>query len=131
MPIAVSTFVLEAFEEETPYLEDLGVQYSRIKIVKTFQGDIEAKSSVEMLSVRGQSASAGYVAVERISGTVHGRPGSFALLHVGTMAGETQWARWPVVPGSGTGELVRITGEARIEIGAEGEHQLHLDYEIS
>ena len=47
------------------------------------------------------------------------------------MAGESQWARWPVVPGSGTGELARIAGEARIEIGAEGEHQLHLDYEIS
>jgi hypothetical protein len=35
------------------------------------------------------------------------------------------------VPGSGTGELVRIAGEARIEIGAEGEHEFHLDYEIS
>ncbi len=131
MPIAVSVFVLDSFEEEPPFLEDPGVQYSRIQIGKTFRGDIEAKSTVEMLSVRADSGSAGYVAVERLSGTVHGHAGSFALLHVGTMAGESQWARWPVVPGSGTGELARIAGEARIEIGAEGEHQLHLDYEIS
>jgi hypothetical protein len=47
------------------------------------------------------------------------------------MAGENQWARWPIVTGSGTGELARITGEGRIEISAEGEHQLHLDYELS
>ena len=107
------------------------MNYTRIRIAKTFRGDIEAHSTVEMLSVRADSASAGYVAVERIEGSVHGRAGAFALLHAGTMAGETQWARWSVVPGSGTGELVRIAGEARIEITPDGEHQLHLDYELS
>jgi hypothetical protein len=46
------------------------------------------------------------------------------------MAGESQWARWPVVAGSGTGDLARISGEGRIEIAADGAHQLHLDYEL-
>jgi hypothetical protein len=81
--------------------------------------------------VRAENGSAGYVAIERISGSVHGRSGSFAVLHAGTMAGETQWVRWPVVPGSGTGDLARITGEARIEIAPDGTHQIHLDYEIA
>ncbi len=90
MPIAVSSFVLESFDEEPPFMEDPGVQYARIRIAKTFRGDIEAKSTVEMLSVRAENGGAGYVAVERISGSVHGRSGSFALLHVGTMAGESQ-----------------------------------------
>ena len=45
--------------------------------------------------------------------------------------GEIQWARWPVVPGSGTGDLARISGEGRIEISTEGAHELHLDYELS
>jgi hypothetical protein len=130
MPIAVSSFVLDTFEEDPPFLEDPGVNYARIRIAKTFQGDIEARSTVEMLSVRAENGGAGYVAVERISGSVHGRAGSFALLHVGTMVGETQWARWPVVPGSGTGDLARITGEARIEITTDGTHELHLDYEV-
>jgi hypothetical protein len=131
MPIAVSSFILDSFDEDPPFLEDPGVQYARIRIAKTFRGDIQAQSTVEMLSVRAENGGAGYVAVERISGTVHGKSGSFALLHIGTMVVESQWARWPVVPGSGTGELARIAGEGRIEISPEGEHQLHLDYELS
>ncbi len=131
MPIAVSSFVVDSFDEEPPFLEDPGVSYARIKIAKSFQGDIQAHSTVEMLSVRAENGGAGYVALERISGSVHGHEGTFALLHVGTMAGESQWARWPVVPGSGTGDLVRIAGEARIEIASDGTHQLHLDYELS
>jgi len=130
MPIAVSSFVLDSFDEEPPYLEDPGVRYSRLRIAKTFRGDIEGGSTVEMLSVRAENGAAGYVAVERINGTVKGIPGSFAVLHVGTMAGETQWARWPVVPGSGTGELVNINGEGRIEIAPDGAHQFHLDYNL-
>jgi hypothetical protein len=131
MPIAVSTFVLDSFDEEAPYAEDPGVSYARIRIGKTFRGDIEAHSTVEMLSVRAENRGAGYVAVERISGSVHNHFGTFALLHAGTMAGETQWARWPVVPGSGTADLVRIAGEGRIEIGPDGAHELHLDYELT
>ena len=131
MPIAVSSFVVDSFDEQPPYLEDPGVGYSRLRIGKTFRGDIEAQSTVEMLSVRAESGEAGYVAVERIVGSVRGRSGTFAVLHIGTMAGELQWARWPVVAGSGTGELARIAGEGRIEIAPDGAHQFHLDYELS
>jgi hypothetical protein len=130
LPIAVSSFVLDSFDEEPPYLEEPGVRYSRLRIAKTFRGDIEGDSTVEMLSVRAENGAAGYVAVERIKGTVKGIRGSFAVLHVGTMAGEAQWARWPVVPGSGTGELVNINGEGRIEIAPDGAHQFHLDYNL-
>lgn len=131
MPIAVARFVLDSYEEDPPYEEDSGVNYARMRIRKTFRGDIEAQSTLEMLSVRAENGSAGYVAVERIAGSVHGRSGSFAVLHAGTMAGESQWARWPVVAGSGTGELARIEGEGRIEIAHDGSHQFHLDYELS
>jgi len=131
MPIAVSSFVIDSFEEDPPYIEDPGVGYSRLRIAKTFEGDIEGHSTVEMLSVRSENGSAGYVAVERVAGSVHGRSGSFAVLHIGTMGFDTQWARWPVVTGSGTGDLARISGEGRIEISPEGAHQFHLDYELS
>jgi hypothetical protein len=131
VPIAVSSFVVDAFDEDAPYVEDPGVGYARIRIAKTFSGDIEAKSAVEMLSVRSEGGGAGYVAIERITGSVHGRPGSFAVLHIGTTAGDSQWARWPVVAGSGTGELARISGEGRIEIASDGAHQFHLDYNLT
>ena len=125
------SFVVDSFEEEPPFLEDPGVKYARARIANEFRGDIEARA-LSRCSRCGPTAAA--QAMWRWSGSrvrcTAGR-GNFALLHVGTMAGESQWARWPVVPGSGTGELARIAGEARIEIGAEGDHQLHLDYEFS
>ncbi len=130
MPQAVSPFTLDTFEQQDPYAEDDGVSYARAAIAKTFSGDIEATSRVEMLSVRVDGAGAGYVALERVTGAVGARSGSFALLHIGTMASGEYWARWPVVPGSGTGELAGISGEGRIEIAPDGEHTFLLDYEL-
>lgn len=131
MPQAVSPFQLDPFEEQPPYAKDESVIYTRVQISKTFSGDLEGQSTVEMLSVRAEPGGAGYVAVERIVGRLHGKLGSFALLHIGTMQGNTPWASWPIVPGSGGGELAGISGEARIEIDSEGAHTLYLDYELS
>jgi uncharacterized protein DUF3224 len=130
VPHAVAPFTLDTFDQEEPYHEDAGVAFARARIAKTFTGDIEATSAVEMLSVRGADGGAGYVALERVSGSVQGRSGSFALLHIGTMTGEGHWAKWPVVPGSGSGALAGITGEGRIEIAPDGAHTFFLDYEL-
>jgi hypothetical protein len=131
VPQAVSPFQLDSFEEQPPYVQDEGVIYTRVQISKTFSGDLEGHSTQEMLSVRAEPGGAGYVAVERIAGRLHGKSGSFALLHLGTMQGNAPSARWPIVPGSGGGELAGISGEARIEIDSEGAHTLYLDYELS
>lgn len=105
--------------------------YSRVEIRKTFTGDLEAQGSVEMLAVQAGEPGSGYVALERIEGTLQGRRGGFAVLHQGTMVGEVTSGRWPISPGSGTGELKGISGEARIEIDQEGAHTLFLDYQLS
>jgi hypothetical protein len=129
VPTATSTFTLDVFESDDPYDQVEGVAYARTRIEKTFTGDLEATSTVAMLSVQGDGG-AGYVALETVRGTIEGRTGSFALLHAGTLAGEEMWARWPVSPGSGTEGLEGITGEARIEIAEDGTHTLVLDYEL-
>ena len=126
---AVASFDLDKFEPAPPYREDDGVKHNRVQILKTFRGDIEGHGSVEMLAAQADGG-AGYVALEHIGGTVNGRSGGFSLLHIGTMAGAEQWARWPVVPGSGTGDLRTIRGEGRIDIDPEGHHTLTLDYEL-
>jgi hypothetical protein len=95
----------------------------------TFRGDIEGHGSVEMLAARADAGS-GYVALERITATVNGKSGAFSLLHSGTMVGTVMWGRWPVVPGSGTGELRLIRGKGKIDIDAEGGHTFTLDYEV-
>jgi Protein of unknown function (DUF3224) len=126
---AIASFDLDKFDAAPPYREEDGVAHNRAHIEKTFRGDVEGHGSVEMLAAQSEGG-AGYVALERIDGSVNGRTGSFALLHIGTMAGNEQWARWPIVPGSGTGDLRTIHGEGRIDIDAEGHHTLTLDYEI-
>lgn len=126
---ARAKFDLDKFDQSEPYLEDEGVNYARAAIDKTYTGDIEAKATVEMLSTRSPSGGAGYVALERIEGTVGGKAGSFALLHVGTMTKESKWAKWPIVPGSGTGELAGISGEGQLDI-VEGQHYFELEYEL-
>ena len=131
MARAVAPFTLDAFDQAAPYAEDGDVAYAKASIVKTFAGDLAATSTVEMLSVRAGEEGAGYVALERIVGTLDGLAGTFALLHMGTMSGGDHWAKWPVVPGSGTGQLRGISGEAVIDIAPDGSHTLVLDYVLA
>jgi hypothetical protein len=127
---AISPFTLDVVESDDPYSTIDGIAYARTRIEKTFGGDLDATSHVEMLSVRGEGDGAGYVALETVRGSLHGRTGTFAILHAGTMTGDEVWARWPISPGSGTGELEGLHGEVRIEIAPDGAHTLHLDYEL-
>ena len=130
MTTGTSPFTLDVFEHDEPYDSADGVQYARSHLQKTFTGDLDATSTVEMLSVRGDGGGAGYVALETVRGALHGRSGTFAILHAGTMVGDDMWARWPISPGSGTGALEGIHGEVRIEIAPDGAHTLYLDYEL-
>lgn len=129
MPYAEAPFSVDDVDDEDLVEQDPGVRYYRTRLIKTFHGDVEGRSTVEMLSVHAEG-SAGYVALERVVGVLQGRSGSFALLHVATMSGGEPWGRWLIVPGSGVDELAGIAGEGRIEIAADGAHTLHLDYTL-
>lgn len=123
-------FTLDTVNHEPPHDRVGSVALARAHFAKTFTGAIEATSTVEMLSVRGSDHGAGYVAIERIRGTVDGRKGSFVLLHIGTMDDESRWAKWPIAPGSGTGDLAGISGEGRIDMDEDGQHHFTLTYEL-
>ncbi|MBE1160384.1 DUF3224 domain-containing protein [Dyella acidiphila] len=97
---------------------------------KRFSGDLEATSLGEMLSAMGQvQGSAGYVAIERITGTLHGKRGSFVLQHSGTMDRGVPSLAISVVPDSGTDELAGITGALQIRI-EQGQHFYSFDYRL-
>ena len=74
--------------------------------------------------------SAGYVAMERVTGSLKGRTGSFVLQHSATMTRGTQKASIAVVPDSGTGELQGISGTMTISVGTDGSHSYEFDYKI-
>jgi hypothetical protein len=103
---------------------------ARMTIDKQFHGDIEAYSRGLMLAAgTAIEGSAGYVAIEKATGTLHGRNGSFVLQHNGIMDRGAGQLAITVVPDSGTGELVGLTGTMSISI-VDGEHFYEFDYTL-
>ncbi|HEX8160482.1 MAG TPA: DUF3224 domain-containing protein [Pyrinomonadaceae bacterium] len=102
----------------------------RMTINKRFSGDLEATSRGEMLTLMTPvEGSAGYVAMEQVTGTIAGRSGTFALQHTGTMRRGAQRLSVTVVPDSGTGQLAGLAGEMKIDI-VGGKHLYTFDYTL-
>jgi hypothetical protein len=107
-----------------------GASIGRFALDKQIHGDLEGTSKGEMLGAGDPAkGTAGYVAIERITGTLHGHTGSFALQHNGSMNQGTFLLEVTVVPGSGTGELAGISGTMKIIITA-GKHSYTFDYTL-
>jgi hypothetical protein len=105
-----------------------GKTFARMSAAKEFHGDIEGSSIGQMLSWGNPAGSAVYVAVERVTGVVKGRSGSFVLHHTGIMAAGKPSLTVSVAPGSGEGALAGISGQLAITI--EGGKHLY-DFEFS
>ncbi len=107
-----------------------GSTLARMSIDKQFHGDLEATSKGQMLTAGTDvKGSAGYVAIERITGTLRGRTGSFVLQHSGSLTRGAPQQSITVIPDSGTGQLVGITGKMTINI-ADGKHSYEFDYTL-
>jgi hypothetical protein len=105
--------------------------FSRLTIDKRFHGDLEGISKGEMLATQTETpGSAGYVALERVTGRLGGRQGSFVLQHSATMSRGAATSAISVVPDSGTGELRGITGSMTITVAADGAHSYQFDYKL-
>jgi hypothetical protein len=108
-----------------------GIALGRMLLDKQYHGDLEATAHGEMLTVMTDvKGSAVYVAVERVTGSLGGRRGSFAMAHKGTMARGAQELTIIVVPDSGSGELSGLSGSMKIEI-VEGKHFYEFEYAFS
>jgi hypothetical protein len=127
---ATSTFDITAWEPQE-YDDHERVKLTRTHVGKAFHGDLEGSSTAELLMAGAPSGSAIYVGVERISGTLQGKAGSFVLVHDASMAGDEQSLSLTIMRDSGTGELQGIRGMANITIDADGGHTLILDYDLA
>ena len=102
----------------------------RMTIDKQFHGGLEGTSKGQMLTgMTTVKDSGGYVAIEKVSGTLNGRTGTFILQHIGTMARGAQQLTISVVPDSGTGQLVGLTGTMAIII-TDGAHAYDFTYTL-
>ena len=114
---------------QTP--DDKSAAVARFSLDKRFQGDLEGNSKGEMLAVgTAVTGSAGYVAMEQVTGTLNGRRGAFALQHTGTMTRGAPQLSVTVVPDSGTGELSGLSGKMTINI-VDGKHFYEFEYTIA
>ena len=130
MPHASGTFEVKITSQPKDDYAD-GATLGRMTIDKHFRGDLTGSSRGQMLSagtpVKG---SAGYVAIEQVTGTLAGRAGTFILQHSGTMNRGAPTLTLGVVPDSGSGELTGLTGSMQIDIAA-GKHSYRFDYELA
>lgn len=112
--------------DETEQDKTLG----RMSIDKKFHGELEATSKGQMLSAgTATKGSAGYVAIERVDGSLQGKKGTFILQHNGTMTRGSPQLSVTVVPDSGTGELAGLAGKMTIKIES-GKHFYELEYTL-
>ncbi|WP_229421822.1 DUF3224 domain-containing protein [Massilia aquatica] len=103
---------------------------ARMALDKRYAGELAASGEGTMLTaVSDVKGSAAYVAIERVSGTLAGRTGSFVLQHAGTMRGGTSQATITIVPDSGTGELSGISGSLALSV-VDGKHFYALEYTL-
>jgi hypothetical protein len=101
----------------------------RFSLDKHFHGDLEAASKGEMLTAGRVEGSGGYVAIERVTGTLHGRAGSFVLQHTGTMRPGALQLAITVVPNTGTGALAGLAGQMSIDFSGGG-HAYTFEYTL-
>jgi Protein of unknown function (DUF3224) len=124
--VAHGTFTVDVRPLAPAPAEGLG----RFSIDKQIHGDLEATTKGEMFSAGDpRQGAAGYVAIEMVTGALHGKQGSFALQHLGTMDQSGAKMQVSVVPGSGTGELKGLTGTFTIH-NDKGAHSYDLDYTL-
>lgn len=88
-----------------------GTDLVEIHVTESFHGDIEGQGVVRFLQAMRADGSASFVGIERVTGSVGGRSGTFLLQDVGTVEGSVVSGMWFVIPGSGTGDLAGLRGE--------------------
>jgi hypothetical protein len=128
---AEASFVIDNWQQDA--LDDApGAPLARAQVSKTFAGDLAATSTASILlaGAPDDEDARAYVGVERITGSLDDRSGSFVLVHSAVAAGDASHVGWTILPRSGTGELAGISGSAQLSIDDAGNHAIRLDYDL-
>ena len=129
MTKASGTFEVKTTPQAPDAADSSGI--GRLLLDKIFKGDLEATSKGQMLGMgTAVEGSAGYVAMEQVSGSLNGSEGTFALQHIGKMTRGTPELNVSVVPDSGTAALAGLSGKMQIII-ADGKHSYEFDYTLA
>jgi Protein of unknown function (DUF3224) len=125
---ATGNINVKTYEPTTYDQPSEGPALVRIHVVEDFSGDIEGEGVAEFLQATRREDEASFVGIERVSGGIGGKAGSFVLQDEGTLKGTRVSGTWFVVPGSGTGELRGLRGEGGFEAMLGEGADITLDY---
>jgi len=121
--ISVHKYEPSAYDEAAE-----GPALTRIHAEESFSGDITGDGIVEFLQAAGADGLASFVGIERVTGQIGGRQGTFLLQDAGTVAGNIVSGDWFVIPRSGTGQLAGLRGEGGFRANLGEGAQVHLEY---
>jgi len=117
--------------DEKPYSEGPDLpKMTRASVIKTFTGDIEGEGQVEYTMVYRPDGTATFVGLERITGKLAGKSGSFVLERTGIFDGKQAIETYTVVYGSGTGQLKGLKGRGKSSVGHGSDLPFLLEYEL-
>jgi Protein of unknown function (DUF3224) len=127
---ANARFAIKSWDEK-PYSEGPDLpKLTRATVKKTFTGDIEGEGQVDYLMMYRSDGSATFIGLERITGSVGGKKGTFVLQRAGVFEDGQAKESYSIVPGSATGELRGLRGEGSSSVGHGMEHPFTLSYEL-
>ena len=124
-------FTIKSWDEK-PYSEGNGVpKMTKASVSKAYTGEIAGEGQAEYVMMYRPDGSATFVGLERITGRVAGKQGSFVLQRTGVFESGLAKESYTVIAGSGTGELSGLTGEGQTALGHGTEYPFSLAYELS
>ena len=125
-----ATFKIISWDEESFDEPEDGPKLTRAHVRKSFHGDLSGTGNLMYVMTFLDSGVASFTGFEKVVGSLGGRTGSFVLRHTGYYDGGKATAEYEVVPGSGTDELVGLSGAGGFSAGHAEEHDMTLDYEV-
>jgi hypothetical protein len=128
---AKSTFEVKGWDEKTVNEVDGRLKITRASVVFAYHGDLEGESAMEYVMAYGEDGSATVIGLERITGRLNGKQGTFTLQSHGGYANGSARGDVTVVEGSGTGELQGLRGHGTSMATSDGKSAFELEYEIS
>ena len=124
------TFKYTSWDENAYEELSNGRRLTRASVAQDLSGDIQGEGSAEWLMCYRPDKTATFVGLQRLTGRVGDREGSFVVESLGTYDGELARGRWTIVPGSGTDELRDIQGEGSWQAPHGPEATFELDYDL-
>ena len=132
---AKAAFSVTSWDEKTwdgkPQSEVPGRKITRAEVTYTYTGQLEGEATMQYLMTYNEDGTGNFVGLEKVTGSVDGKSGSFVLQHVGTFDEKGVWATLTVAPGSGTDELAGLSGKAKVElVGHQESYPVTFDYDL-